>query len=478
LAETISVDLCVIGGGLAGLTAAVEACRLGASVVLIERHRLGGSYMFGGTVPARALAAAAAQAQAMRMAGSFGIAAETPRINARKLHDAIQEVVAGLAPKAAVAHLEALGVRVITADARFADSHTILAGEDRIKARTFVVATGSRSTTPDIPGLDRVPYFTSETIFDNTRRLTHLLVVGSGPTALELAQSFNRLGTQVTVVGGGHTQVILDPELAAIIAEQLRSEGVEILADSTVTEVQPRSQGIGIVTKSADGDGRLDVSHILVAGERLPNVELLDLDKAGVKRHPSDRRRVELSARLRTSNRRIYVVGDATGVPERSHLAVWQATAVVHHALLLAPFRLDAAAAPVVFFTDPEVATIGLSEAAARQAHGDGFEVLRGAFGHNDRARANRAGQGLIKLIAGRDGAILGAGIVGDRAGELIATLGLAMSQRLKVGNLARLVAPHPTLSETIIEMGREYQQAHGVTALAQRLLALRRYLP
>ena len=478
MAETISVDLCVIGGGLAGLSAAAEARRLGASVALVERHRLGGSYLFNGTVPARALAAAAAHAHAMRNAAPFGIAAESPRVNARKVHDGIQEIVAGLAPKSAIAHLEALGVQVLIAEARFADAQTVIAGEDRITARAFVIATGARPVAPVLPGLEGVPYFTPETIYDNTRRLTHLLVVGGTPEALELAQSYNRLGTQVTLVADRQPFTGVDPELAAVVIDRMREEGVEILADTTVTEIQARSQGIGVAIQSAGEAARLDISHILVADGRAPNVDALDLEKAGIRRRRSDPHLLDLTAQLRTSNRRVYVVGGATGAPERAHLASWQAASVVRNILLMAPSSGDAAAAPVVYYTDPEVATIGLSEQAARTAHGTGFEVLRASFAENDRARATRQGYGLVKLVVRKDGALLGAGIVGDRAGELITTIGLALSQRLKLTDLAHQIAPHASLSETIVAMARDYQRGQGVSTWAQRFLALRRYLP
>lgn len=478
LAETITVDLCVIGGGLAGLTAAAEARRLGASVVLVERHRLGGGYLHTGTVPARALAAAAAHAQAMRAAGPFGITAETPRVNARKVHDGIQEVVASLAPAAAISHLESLGIRVLAAEARFIDARTLSAGEDRVQARHFIIATGARSVTPAVPGLEGVPFFTSETIFDNTRRLTHLLIIGAGAAGLELAQAYNRLGTQVTVVDAGRPFPGLDAELAEVVLERLREEGVEIRAETAVTAIQPRSQGIGIVLRTGDEEERLDVSHIFVADDRVPDVELLDLDSAGIRRSSTDGRFLDLSRQSRTSNRRVFAIGDAAGTGERPHLAAWQATAVVRHLLLLAPVRLDPAAAPTVYFTDPEVATVGLSETTARTAHGIGFEVLRASFADNDRACATRQVYGLVKLVAGRDGTILGAAIVGDRAGELIATIGLAMSQRLKVSDLGAFIAPHPSLAETLVALGREYQRARGVDPLTQGILALRRYLP
>jgi pyruvate/2-oxoglutarate dehydrogenase complex dihydrolipoamide dehydrogenase (E3) component len=371
-------------------------------------------------------------------------------------------------------------VRVIGAEARFADARTLLAGEDRITARAFIIATGARSVSPSLPGLENTPYFTAETIFDNTRRLTHLLVVGAGANGLELAQAYNRLGTEVTVVAsdGGHPFAGLDPDLGDVVVQQMREEGVSIRPDSSVVELQARSQGIGVIVRTGGSDERLDVSHILVDAGRIPDVDPLDLERAGVRRDATDGRALALSANLRTSNRRIYAIGGAAGVPERASLDAAQAAAVVRHALLLAPFRIHAAEAPVCYFTDPEVATIGLSETAARASKGEAFEVLRASFADNARAHATRRTYGLVKLIVGRDGGLLGAGIVGDRAGELITTLALAMSQRLKVGQLDRLLVPHPTLSETFVALARDYSRSGGVGLVERRLLSLRRYLP
>lgn len=478
MAETISVDLCVIGGGLAGISAAVEASRLGASVVLVERHRLGGGYLYSGTVPARALAAAAGHAHAMRSAAQFGIADETPRVNARKVHDAIHEIIAGLAPKSAIAQLEAQGVQVVSAEASFADHHTVIAGEDRITARSFIIATGARSVVPPIPGLDGVPYFTTETIFDNTRRLTHLLIIGSAPAALELAQAYNRLGTEVTVVADRQPLSGVDPELAAVALDRMREEGVALITDATVAEIQPRSQGIGAVVNAGGEEIRLDVSHILVADARVPNVEPLDLGKAGIRRHRADPYALDLTLQMRTSNRRVFVAGDATGKMERAHLAGRQAEAVARHALLMAPLPPEAVDAPVVYYTDPEIALVGLTEQSARTAHGTGFEVLRTSLAENDRARATRQAYGVIKLIVARDGRLLGAGMAGDRAGEVITTLGLAVAQKLKLTDLAAGIAPHATLSESIVALARDYRLTRGVTPLTQRLMALRRLLP
>lgn len=478
LAEILTPDLCVIGAGLGGLTAATEARALGGSVVLIERDRMGGDYLNTGAVPSRALAAAAAHAHAVRSGVPFGIAADEPRIHARKVHDAVEQVIAGIAPHEAAARIEALGATVIKADARFLDHRTVAAGDVSIRARRFIIATGSRSVVPPIPGLESVPYFTSETIFDNSRKLTHLVVIGGGATGLEIAQSYGRLGTAVTVVDPSVPLAASDPELVAVALERMGAEGVSIRPGTEVVQIQPRSQGIGIIIRTGDREEMLDASHILIANGKAPNLDSLDLDKAGVRRTGGDPQRLELNPALRTSNRRVYVVGGAAGIDTRAQLAAHHARAVVRSALLGLPVRADASEVPTVVFTDPEIAEVGLREPEARERFGDGYAVLRTSFADNDRARATQQGYGLIKLLISRQGRILGAGVVGDRAGELIALFSLAISRRMSVGDLGSFPVPNTTLSESIGRLAGEHLQDRPVGPVMERLVSLVRLLP
>jgi pyruvate/2-oxoglutarate dehydrogenase complex dihydrolipoamide dehydrogenase (E3) component len=478
LAELITPDLCVIGAGLGGLTAVADARALGASVVLVERDRLGGDNLGTGSIPSKALAAAAARAHLVRGAGAFGIGTEEPRINSRRVHDAVEQVIGGLGVRDAAARVEALGAQVVKGEARFTDSRTVTVGDTTIRARRFVIATGARSVVPPIPGLDAVPYFTSETIFDNTRKLTHLVIIGGGPIGLELAQSHRRLGTQVTVVEAGTPLSGADPDLAAIVLQRLAEEGVDIRANSTVSAIQPRSQGIGVVVKTGADEVALDASHILVAETRVPNIELLDLDKAGIKRLKADPRYLEVSPGLRTTNRRVYAIGDAAGGPQYGHFAAWHAGIVVKNAILGLPVRADVAMVPTVVGTDPEIAEVGLSETAARAKHADRFVVVRASYADNDRARTTRTPYGVAKLMVGPTGKILGAGVVGDRAGELVALFAYAMANGLTVGSFTRFVAPHPSFAALARELAVEYSRGRGVTPVLQRLANVVRLVP
>ena len=478
MAETITPDLCVIGAGRAGLVAALDAAALGASVVLVEQGRLGGVDLNAGTLPSRALAAAAARAQAMREAAPFGIAPEEPRINTRRVYDHVARVMASLAPRDAAARLEALGVRVIAATGRFSDDRTLLAGEVAVRARRFIIATGARTAVPPIRGLDAVPYFTTETIFDNTRKLSHLVIVGGGALGVELAQSYRRLGSMVTLIEHGGVLKDVDPDLAEVALERLRAEGVDLRQGAELIELQPRSQGIGAVVRTAGGETVLDVSHVLVARERMPLIGPLEIDKAGILPQQGDPRFLRLDANLRTTNRRVYLVGDAAGGEGYGHVGAEQARLAVRHALLGLPVRLRTEQLPRVVFTDPEIAVIGLDEAAARRQAGDRCVILRASFADNDRARAMRATAGVVKLIATREGRILGAGVVGDRAGELAALLAFGMQTGVDIDGFARFVPPHPSHAELLRELAAEHARLTGGNPLLRRLASLVRLLP
>lgn len=477
MAEILTPDLCVIGAGAGGLAVVAAARAYGASVVLVERGRPGGSSLNNAAVPSRALAAAAAHAHAIRSGAAFGIAADEPRVNSRRLHDHIQQVIAGLAPEHAAPRLEALGAEFVAAEGRFTDPRTLRAGPFDIRARRFVIATGSRSAIPAIPGLDSVPYFTTETIFDNTRKLTHLVIIGAGPVGLELAQSYRRLGAQVTVVEAGRPLPHSDPDLAEVALRRLREEGVDMRADTRVSQIQARSQGIGVIVTAAGREQMLDASHILVAGERVPELDGLGLEQAGVRRAAGDARQLRVGPSLRTSNRRIYAVGDAAFPGQSAQLAEYQAGLVVRHALLALPRRHRPELIPAVTYTDPEIAEVGLSEAAARARGGDDFVVTRWSFAQNERARAMRQSYGVAKLVTDRKGRVLGAGIVGPGAGELIALFALAIANGLEARHLAAFVAPYPGLADIARRLGLE-AQGRQPGPFALRLAALVRLLP
>ncbi|HWA19376.1 MAG TPA: NAD(P)/FAD-dependent oxidoreductase [Devosia sp.] len=476
MATTLTPDLCVIGAGASGLAVANAARRLGASVLMVERGSFGGSSLRAGALALRALQVAAEKAVAARAGAPFGLTGEDPKVNFRRLHDHIGEIVANAVPEASPAALEARGIELVRGIGTFADHQTLKAADAVITARRFVIATGAQPRLPDIPGLFSVPYFTTETIFDNTRKLTHLVVLGAGPMGLEIAWSYRRLGCDVTVVEPAKMLAESDPELAGIALRQLADEGVQLLEGAVIVAIQARSQGIGIVVRAGDSNINLDASHILVAPLRAPALAELGLDAARIKLD-RDGTHLRLSGALRTTNARVYAVGEAMRAGTAHDVAL-EADLVVRAALMRQPVRFDASRVPRLALTTPEIAEIGLTEPMARARFKAAFEIVRATYAGNDRARAAREGSGVVKLIVGRTGELLGAGIVGPAAGELAALLSLALSRGLKLADLAAFAPPYPSYAGILRELGQRRADGTAPSALEQRLLSLNRLLP
>ena len=443
-AEIINVDLCIIGAGSGGLSVAAAAAAFGQKVVLIEKHKMGGDCLNYGCVPSKALIAAGKRAQAFRTSEKFGIMPGEPRIDHRGVHDHVQGVIAAIAPNESVERFTGLGVKVITAAGRFVDKSTVVAGEHRVTARRFVIATGSSPIVPPIPGLADIPYFTNETIFDNATRIPHLIIIGGGPIGLELAQAHRRLGSEVTVLEGAKAMAKDDPELAAVVLEHLRGEGIDIREGTLVERV---AAGDGRITITAKKDGApvtIEGTHVLVAAGRRSNTADLGLEAAGI---AFDKKGITVNAGLVTSNPRVFAIGDVTGGLQFTHVANDHAGIVIRRMLFRLPAKATGRIVPWVTYTDPELAHIGMTEAQARETHGK-INVLRWPYHENDRAQAERETAGHVKVITSKKGLILGASIVGSHAGELIQMWSLALSQGLNIKAMTAWISPYPTLSE------------------------------
>jgi len=450
MSETIDCDICVIGAGSAGLLVTAGAAQLGVSTVLIERGKMGGDCLNYGCVPSKSLLAAAKTAAICREAGRFGVTAGEPEIDFPAVIRHVHEVIATIAPNDSTARFEGLGARVIHATARFTSPREVAvtevgAGEHRIRARRFVVATGSSPTAPPIPGLDRVPYLTNETVFDNAVRPNHLIVVGGGPIGMEMAQAHARLGARVTVLEAAQALAKDDPELTALLRNRLLAEGIAIRERVKIERIEQGPEGITAVLGGEHGEERISGSHLLVAAGRRPNVADLDLEKAGIEH---GRQGIVVDARLRTTNRRVFAIGDVAGGPQFTHVAGYHAGIVIRNALFRIPAKVDYRALPWVTYTDPELAHVGLAEAAARDRHGNDIAILRSSFHENDRAQTERTTHGLVKVVTRKNGRILGASILGPHAGELIHPWVLAIGQGLRVKAMAGMIAPYPTLGE------------------------------
>ena len=442
--ERHRVDICVIGAGSGGLTVAAGASQMGASTVLIERDRMGGDCLNVGCVPSKAMIAAAHAAHAVRTAGRFGIGVPEPEIDFAAVHDHVHDVIAAIAPNDSVARFEALGVKVLSASGRFTGPRTVVAGDHEIQARRFVIATGSRAAIPPVPGLDKVPYLTNETVFDRTRAPEHLVVIGGGPIGVELAQAHRRLGARVSVLEMFTVLGKDDPELAEVVKVRLAKEGIDLCEGVEILGVAKNGSGLAVDIEHHGARRTIETSDVLVAAGRRPNVEDLGLDAAGIAHTGQG---ITIDRRLRTSNRRVFAIGDVAGPYQFTHMAGYHAGIVIRNALFRMPAKVNYAAVPWVTFTDPELAHVGMTEAEAKQTAGD-IRVLRFPYAENDRASAARQTDGFAKVVTSARGKVLGASIVGAHAGELIQTWILPVAQRMHIKHVAGLIMPYPTLGE------------------------------
>jgi pyruvate/2-oxoglutarate dehydrogenase complex dihydrolipoamide dehydrogenase (E3) component len=445
VSKVIRADLCVIGGGSGGLSVAAGASQMGAKVVLIEKHKMGGDCLNTGCVPSKALLAAGHAAEVVRNAARFGLKGVEPKVDFAAVRDHLRCVIARIEPHDSVERFEGLGVSVIKAAARFTGPREIVAGDTVVRARRFVVATGSSPALPPVPGLDGVAVLTNETIFELSARPDHLIIIGGGPIGAELAQAHRRLGARVTLLEMVSLLGKDDPEAVEVVRGRLLAEGIDLREGVKIRGVEPRGNAIAVTLEGArDPEEPIVGSHLLVAAGRRANVQGLDLEAASVDYGAQG---ITVDNRLRTSNSRIFAIGDVAGGYPFTHMAGYQAGIVIRNALFRLPARAKHHAVPWVTYTDPELAQVGLGEAAARDKHA-GIKVLGWSFDENDRARAERDTEGLIKVVVGRRGRILGATIVGRNAGELILPWVLAIDRRLPIGAMANLIAPYPTLGE------------------------------
>ena len=465
----IETDLCIIGAGSGGLSLAAGAVQMGARVVLVEGAEMGGDCLNTGCVPSKALLAAGKAAQARRV-GGFGVAATEPEVDFAAAKDHVQRAIAEIAPFDSEERFHRLGVRVIRAWGQFLSPTELQAGDDVIRARRFVIATGSHALVPPIPGLDGVPYLTNETIFALRERPAHLVIIGGGPIGMEMALAHRRLGCAVTVIEGARALGRDDPEAAAVVLASLRAEGVVILEGQAVTQVS------GAVSVTLADGRQVQGSHLLLAIGRKVALGRLNLDAAGVAHTPKG---VTVDASLRSSNRRIFAVGDAAGGLQFTHVAAYHSGIVLRQAVLGLPARTRGDHIPWVTYTDPELAQIGPTEAEARAKHGAALTVVRADFHHNDRAITEGHQEGFLKVMVLK-GRPIGATAVGHGAGEVINLWSLAISQRLKMSAIAGMVSPYPTYGEVSKRAaGAYFSPKLFDSAMVKRVVrAVQRWLP
>jgi pyruvate/2-oxoglutarate dehydrogenase complex dihydrolipoamide dehydrogenase (E3) component len=471
-------DLVVIGGGSAGLVVAGGAAQLGARVALIERRALGGDCLYTGCVPSKTFIRSARFAADVRRARDFGFATTSLEFSDGRfaaITERVARVVEIVGEHDRPERFEAWGVEVIFANPRFRSPHELeLTVQDdtekTITAKRFCISTGSRPAVPPIEGLKETGFVTNEEIFHLKDLPERLIVLGGGPTGLELGQSFARFGSKVTVLEMGSRLLPKeDEEVSATVEKMLRTEGLRILLKHKTVRATTLN-GQKILTVENEGKKiELEADEILVSTGRQPNIEGLNLESAGV---TYDKQRIITDEYLRTSAPHIFAAGDVTAHFPFTHMAAYEASVVIRNALFW-PFlqKTDFRVVPWTTFTDPEVARVGLTEKEAQEKFGSAHvQIYRTNFVDNDRAQAEEEARGFAKIIcSGRKNEIVGAHIVGPHAGELIHEVVLAMKQRLSITALGSMIHVYPTLTQI--------NQQAGVDAILKKLLAYKRWL-
>lgn len=440
-------DLVIIGAGSGGLTAARFASKLGAKVALVEKHRIGGDCTWTGCVPSKALLKAAKVAHEVRSAAHYGIDASQPVTNMSRVREYVRSAIQQVYQFERPEELQREGIEVVIGSAQFRDANTIAVGELLIHAKTFLITTGAHPFLPPITGLNDVPFLTYEQLFDNDQLPQTMIVVGAGPIGMEMAQAYQRLGSQVIVVA----EKLLpkeEPEARTVMQGVFEREGIRFVWGRASSA---RKDGDRIVIGCGTKDARGDL--LLIASGRKPSVAGLDLENAGV--HFTERG-IPVDDHLRTNIKNIYAAGDVVGGHQFTHFAGWQAFQAVRNALLPGSSSGVTELVPWVTFTDPEVAHVGLTEAQATEKHPDSINVYRWEMARTDRAVCENDTEGFIKLVAKKDGMILGATIVAGRAGEAITELILAIKQGIKMPDLAGAIHAYPTYSTAVQQMAAD----------------------
>lgn len=473
--KTLKVDLCVIGGGSGGLSAAAGAAMLGLKVVLFEKHEMGGDCLNYGCVPSKALLSAAKAAHAPHEAAKYGVNAPPATADWTGVKAYVRKTIETIAPVDSQERFEGLGCTVIREAARFESKDTVVSASVRVKARRIIVATGSQAFIPPIPGLADVPYLTNETIFSMPDFPQHLIVLGGGPIGLELAQAFGRLGAQVTVIEMGRALARADAGHAALAVEAIRKEGVTILEGHKAARLSGGPGAITVHAEGPDGEIALHGSHLLVALGRRAVLGGLDLEKGGVAFTPAG---VTVGDNLRSqSNPRVWALGDVAGREQFTHVAGWHASVFIRRAFFKQGSTAASLPVPAVTYTSPEIAQIGLTEAEARKTFGEAVKTTAFPFHENDRAIAEGKTLGEAKLVLHK-GKLVGASIAGDGAGDILQLVSLAMSNGMKLTALTNFISPYPTRAEVVKRAASAYFTPSVFGKPARTLVSLLQQIP
>jgi pyruvate/2-oxoglutarate dehydrogenase complex dihydrolipoamide dehydrogenase (E3) component len=441
-------DIGILGGGSGGLTVAAGAAQFGAKTLLVEKeNQLGGDCLHYGCVPSKTLIQSAHVYHLMKNAAAFGLpAVDLPPVDFHEVRNRIQSVIGTIQEHDSEERFCALGAKVEFGRPSFSDEHTILLNGNTFSAKNWVIATGSSPGIPPIEGLSKTPHITNKEIFSLDHLPQSMIVLGAGPIAIEMAQAFRRLGSEVSVVQrSGQILSKEDKDMADAVMTVLSSEGIQFHMNSAVIRTEDHGAEKTVIIKNANGETlNLKAETILVAMGREANLGDLSLEDIGV---GFDRKGLKVDDRLRTTQKHIYAAGDVTGAYAFTHAAGYEGGIVISNAIFHLPRKAEYTFMPWCTYTDPELASIGMNEKRAKAA-GIEYSVWTEAFKNNDRSLAEGERVGKIKMILDEKEKPLGVQILGPQAGELLSEWVAILNGKVKLTTLATAVHPYPTLGE------------------------------
>ena len=454
---TYDYDFIAIAAGAGGFVSTKVAAGFGKKAAMIEKKKLGGECTNAGCVPSKALLKAAAVAHQVRHFRDYGLeSAGSVEISGRHAMAYARAAVKKVYDSHPASVFEKAGIGVLFGSPRFLNNESVELNGQVVRAKKFMLCTGSSALVPPLEGLASVPYHTNESIFELETLPASMVVLGGGPIGIELASAFNRLGVAVTVVEAGDRILARDDrELAEMLADRLRAEGLRLLTGTKALSAAQDPNGVALMVEG--GQKQRDVlkaETLLVAVGRKPNVDGLDLEKAGVQYGPKG---VVVDEYLRTTAPNIFACGDVVGPYQFSHMTEYQAVTAARNAFLPFKKKVDYNTVAWCTFTDPELAHAGMNEDEARALHGDRVQVYRWSYGDTDRGRTDNTELGLAKYLVGPGGRLLGAHILGERAGDIIHEAQLLRHLKLPFSAIAQMIHIYPTYTDVVRQPAKRY---------------------
>jgi len=467
MSERIDCEIAVIGAGTGGIAVASASALFGRKTVLIERDRMGGHHLYG-ELPLQVLAAAGRHAVSWREAAALGIHYEEPDIDFPAVLRRAKNLTMAQAANDSTERLSALGVTVLQGEARFVSADSLVVGQQTVTAKRFVIATGARPAVPSIPGMADIPYLTPQTVFDLTERPLHLLVIGGSGAGVALAQGLRRIGVKVTLVEQGRFLSRYDPELSDLVIDTLRRDGVSLYEQTEIAQVENTVPGIVLTLRHTDGTStRIAASHLLLAAGWQADPAALNPTAARIE---TGSQGIVTDRRLRTSNPHVFAIGAATNPQATTPVVQHHAGVVLKNLLFRLPARIASNAAASLVPCDPELAFVGHSEAEARRDNRS-IRILRRPFALNERALADGASEGLLKVMTTPFGGILGATAVGPQAAEILQPWGLAIGKGFGIGAMQAMIAPFPARGNTAGQAATDFYRPKLFSNLGRRVV-------